>query len=114
MQARSSNDAIEQMRYIDFAVVVQDTGFESGGLQNSMFHKHIRQLSMSKRRNIYYILIGPEFQTFYDLQALANSANLVVHDNDARYMKTIFRKGMRDNHDLFDPYLQALKALGKK
>lgn len=113
-EARSAESALDQMRYMDFTIVVLHSGFEAGGLLGSSFHKHMCQMAMSKRRNMYYVLIGPEFKTFYNLEALAFSANLVVNDSDANHMKTIIRKGLRDNAELFGPFLQALKALGKQ
>lgn len=113
-EARTAESALDQMRYTDFTIVVLHSGFEAGGLLSSTFHNHMRQMGMAKRRNIYYVLIGPEFKSFYDLEALAFSANLVVNDNDTNHMKTIIRKGLGDNEELFAPFLQALKALGKQ
>ncbi len=113
-EARNSDAALDQMRYTDFNIIVLHSGFEAGGLAASVFHKHMCQMTMSKRRNIYYVLAGPEFKTFYDLEALAFSANLVINDNDTNHIKTIIRKGLGDNEELFGPFLQALKALGKQ
>ncbi len=62
---------------------------------------------MARRRAIYYIIMGPEFHTLYDLEALANNANLVVNDKEAAYLEIIFKKGRQDYDDLFGPYLEA-------
>jgi len=71
-------------------------------------------MAMSRRRYIFYILVGPEFRTLYDLEALANSANLVVNDSDASHFSIILKRGMNDYNDLFGPYLEALGNYGVK
>ena len=111
--AESGNDAIERMRFVNFAAVVLSDGFEKGGIANSVFHAHMRGLPMSRRRYMYYILIGQRFHTFYDLEALSYSANLVVNLSDANYMNVILRKGLNDYEELFGPFLAILKEHGK-
>ncbi len=106
--------AVERMRFVNFAAVVLHAGFEGGKLKESAFHRHMCELPMATRRSIYYVLIGPEFHTLYDLEALSFSANLVVNDQQVPRMPIILKKGLRDYEDLFGPYLEALEAHGKK
>ena len=110
----SVEQAVERMRFVNFAAVVLHTTFEGGGLKESVFHRHMCELPMSSRRTIYYVLIGPEFNTLYDLEALSFSANLVVNDREVTHMATVLKKGLRDYQDLFGPYLETLEAHGKK
>lgn len=112
--ARSAEEAISKMQFMNFEAVVLHSGFEGGGLEGSAVHQHLREMAMAKRRYIFYVLIGPEFRTLYDLEALANSANLVVHDSDASYFSIILKRGVNDYNDLFGPYLEALGNYGVK
>ncbi len=112
--AESAEDAIEKMRFVNYAAVVYHTILEEGGLEKSTFHTYVSGLAMSKRRYMYYVLVGPEFHTLYDLEALAYSANLVVNDTELGHMDLILRKGMRENEELFGPFLSALKEYGRK
>lgn len=111
--ANSASEAIEKMRFANFAVVVLHTGFEGGSLAESEFHNYMKWLPMSKRRYIYYVLIGPQLHTFYYLEALSMSANLVVNDSDGKHMNIILRKGLHDYDNLFGPFLEILKEHGK-
>ncbi len=111
--AESGEDAIERMRFVNFSAVVLSSQFEKSGLVDSVFHKHMRELPMTKRRYMYYILVGEEFHTFYDLEALAYSANLVMNINDVSYMNVILRKGLGDYEELFGPWLATLNEHGK-
>ena len=110
----SAEEAIEEMRFTDYAAVILQSSYEGATLDGSLFHEHMCGMGMSKRRYIYYVLIGPEFRTLYDLEALASSANLVVNDSDVKYIDTILKKGYRSYEELFGPYLKALKEHGKR
>jgi len=110
----SAEQAMERMRFVNFAAVVFHAGFEGGSIKGSIFHRHMCELPMASRRYIYYVLVGPEFHTLYDLEALSFSANLVVNDQQVPQISTALKKGLRDYQDLFGPYLEALEAHGKK
>jgi hypothetical protein len=110
----SGSAAMERMRFVNFAAVVLHSAFEGGSLKDSTFHRHMCEMPMASRRTIYYVLIGPEFHTLYDLEAISVSANLVVNDQQVVQMATILKKGLRDYQDLFGPLLETLEAHGKK
>jgi len=106
--AESSSDAIAKMRFVNFATIVLHSRME-GSLTKSTFHSEMEAMAMDKRRYIYYILVGPEFHTLYDLEALSHSANLVINDHEIANFSIILRKGLRDYDQLFGPYMTALR-----
>jgi len=108
----SAEAAIEKMQFMSFDAVVLHSCFEGSGIDDSTFHQHMRGMAMVKRRYIIYVLVGPEFRTLYDLEALACSANLVVNDADVGHLPLILKKGMSDYEELFGPYIDALKHYG--
>ncbi|MFZ5758706.1 MAG: hypothetical protein ACOY32_03635 [Thermodesulfobacteriota bacterium] len=110
---KSEEDALERMRFTTVAAVVLHAAFE-GELVSSTVHAHMQTMPMTSRRSIFYVLVGPQFHTLYNLEALANSANLVINDNDLSAFPLILKKGLRDYDELFGPYLAALEAEGKK
>ena len=73
----------------------------------------MRKMAMLRRRNIHYTLIGPEFQTLYDLQAISNSANLVVNDNELKNFSLILKKSLHESQKLFGPLAEALINHGR-
>ena len=83
-------------------------------LARSVFHAHMRLLPMERRRYIFYILIGSDFHTLYDLEALALSANLVVNSDDLAHLDVILRKAIPAYEELFGPILEELNAYGKR
>jgi hypothetical protein len=108
----SEAEAMEQMRVVQFDAVVLHTGFGGSKLRKSGFHDYMKKMSMVRRRYIFYILIGPELHTLYSLEALANSANLTINDNDIEHMKNIYKRGKTEHDQLFGPYIHALKEKG--
>ncbi|MDU9047508.1 MAG: hypothetical protein Q3M30_01570 [Candidatus Electrothrix sp. Rat3] len=110
----SAQEAIDQVASISFATIVFHADFEGGALNESIFHNYMRDMPMSRRRMIFYILIGQQFTTLYDIQALANSANLVVSDKDFKNFQLVLHKAIPYYEQLFGPLLEELSSYGKK
>ncbi len=107
-------DAIEQMRFINFACIAFHSDFEPGELADSVFHDYMRRMPMDRRRYIFYILLGPGCHSLYDLEALAHSANLVVSEQDIDHFDLILRKAIPDYEELFGAILEELGSYGKR
>ncbi len=115
VSAQDIETAVDKMRFESFKAVVYHTGFEEGkALPEAPFHQHMANMAMSSRRYIYYILVGPELHTLYDLEALTLSANLVVNDREVPKFDLILRKGLTDYEALFGPFLSAMREYGKR
>ncbi len=112
MTATTAEDAMEQTRSINFATIVLHVDFEEGGLENSTFHKYMRNMVMAKRRYIFYILFGSQFHSLYELEALANSANLVVAEQDLDFFDIILHKAIPAYEALFGPFLEEVGNYG--
>ncbi len=110
---QTADEAIEKMQFVDYSAVVLHSLFEGNGVQSSKFHKFMCRMSMSKRRFIYYILVGKEFKTLYNLQALAHSANLVVNETEIPFFNVIIRKSIPEYEELFGPIMEELRLHGK-
>ena len=111
--ADSINDALDRMQFVNYAGIILHSRFEGNSLAGNNLHDFMKKMNMFRRRNIHYTLIGPEFKTLYDLEALSHSANLVVNDNDVNHFDLILRKSLYDNQKLFGPLADALIKEGK-
>ncbi|MBV5307687.1 MAG: hypothetical protein J0652_13430 [Desulfobulbaceae bacterium] len=109
---QSPEEAMEKMQFITYASVILHSRYEEGGLENGKFHHFMRAMNMHKRRFIFYILIGPEFHTLYDLQALACSANLVVNERELAQLAIILRTAIPQYEAMFGAIMQEINALG--
>lgn len=106
-------NAMERMRFVNFSCVVLQANMD-GTLAQSSFHAYMRNLTMERRRYIFYILIGNDFHTLYNLEALAYSANLTVNSSDLSHLDIVLRKSIPDYEELFGPFLEELNACGKR
>lgn len=106
-------EALERMRFVDFASIVFQADLE-GPLDQSTFHLAMRELAMDRRRYIFYILIGQQFHTLYNLEALAHSANLTVNPADLKHLDIILRKSIPAYEELFGAFLEELSNFGKR
>lgn len=111
--AESTEDALNRMQFTPFAAVIMHSRIEGDSLGKNELHLFMRKMGMLRRRNIHYTLIGPEFQTLYDLQALSYSANLVVNDNDLSHFKLILKKSLHESQKLFGPLAEAMVSQGR-
>ena len=106
-------EAIEKMRFVDYAAVFLHSGYESAGILSGKFHAYMRNMSMARRRFTIYVLLGDEFETLYNLQAMAYSANLVVNDRDLSHIGVVLKKIIPEYEALFGPLMEELRVSGK-
>ena len=111
--AKDIDDARERMRFVNFACVAMHSRYEADSLAESTFHKFMREMPMQRRRYLFYMIIGPEFNTLYNLQALAYSANLVVNEDDLYHLDVALRKAIPLYEELFGAYMEELTSAGK-
>lgn len=111
--AEQTADVITQMQFINYTCVVLNTECVQGRFEDDPLHRFLNSMEMSRRRYIFYVLVGSEFKTFYNLQALTNSANLVVNTSDIPHFGVILRKAIPEYEQLFGPYMDEMKIQGK-
>jgi len=111
--AESIDKALENMQFTQFSAVALHSGFGGSALGSNKLHLFMQKMEMIRRRNIHYTLIGPEFKTLYDLEALSYSANLVVNDADLNHFRIILKKSLHENQKLFGPLADAMVAQGR-
>lgn len=111
--AADAQEAIEKMRFVNYAAVFLHTEFEPGGIRSGSFHRYMREMNMTRRRYIFYVLIGEQFSTLYDLQAMASSANIVVNNAEIPYIGTVLKKAIPEYEELFGPLMEELQVAGK-
>jgi hypothetical protein len=104
----SESDAIKSISLYSFSALIYDNS-----LGFSDFEDYMRNLAGDKRRSLYYVIVGPELTTLYDLQALHLSANLVVNSNHIQYLDKILKKGFQDYETLFRPFVEILHTINE-
>ena len=106
-------EAMEQMQIVQFDAVILHSNFDGKSFQTSEFHDFMKKMPMTRRRYIFYTLIGPEFNTLYTLEAASYSANMVINDKDVEHVKNVYKRRKSEYDELFGPYISALKEHGR-
>ena len=101
---QSAEHALDELRTASYQLVVCGTDAAYSAFRDYLSHSVPQQ----RRRLLYYVLIGPDVHTCYDLEALAFSTNLVINVRELPYLEVILRKGFRDYEKLFRPFLEVL------
>ncbi len=112
-QAVTAEEAVNKMRFINYSAVFLHSRYESGSIDSGLFHAYMRSMDMSRRRYIFYVLIGSEFKTLYDLEALTCSANIVVNETEIPYIGTVLKKAIPEYELLFGPIMEEMRVAGK-
>lgn len=111
--ADQAESVIRKMQFVNYTCVVLDGDSVNGSLEDDPFHKYMCSMEMTRRRYVLYVLLGSKFETFYNLQALSHSANLVVNTEHISQFGLILRRAIPEYEDLFGPYMDELKIHGK-
>jgi hypothetical protein len=101
----SAEQAIDQLRTKNYHLIL--CGAEAA--YKTVHHYVNNQLAIDQRRTTYFVLVGSNLHTLYDLEALALSANLVINTRDLSSLDLILKKGFRDYEQLFGPLLETLR-----
>jgi len=80
--AHSPEHAIHKMKFYNFSVVVLEETFGGVSMGSSPIYKHIIELPMVDRRNIFVVLVGEKFRTTNNMEAFTYSVNLVFNPKD--------------------------------
>lgn len=103
-------EAIHRLSFSNYGIVIMHTGFEDKlSFADSVVHRYLCRLPMSRRRRVHYIIIGPEMCTGYELMALSLSANLLVNEDHVKHLEQILKKGFREYEELFGPLIEQLQ-----
>ena len=103
------DDALQRMRFTQFVCIVYQANLH-GELPASAFHAYMCAMTMARRRRIFYILVGDELNTLYDLEALTCSANLTVNPRELPMFPLILRKAFQNHEELFGAYMEELST----
>lgn len=112
--ADSPVEALVKLQSNSFATVLMHAEFGGESLEESAVYSYIKRLPIPKRRAMFYILVGPDLRTMYDLEALSLSVNLVINNADIENLKPILRRSFRDHEELFGPIVEVMKEHGKR
>jgi hypothetical protein len=112
-RAKSPEHAVHKLRFNQYHVVAIHEKFGDTTLETSPLYEFVRDMPMDTRRKTFVALVGANFKTLDNMEALAYSVNLVINQNDFDQLETILKKSIGENETFYKVYRETMTALGK-
>jgi len=106
-------DALKQMRFHVFDMVVLNERFGTQNPDMNSVLKYLDRLNMSTRRNIFVTLITDRYRTMDNMSAFNKSVNLIVNLKNIDEIEKILRRGIADHEAFYRVYKRALIKTGR-
>jgi len=112
-RANSPEHAVHKLKFNQYHVVAFHEKFGGSTLETSPLYKFLMDMSMDTRRKIFVALVGENFKTLDNMEALAYSVNLVINQKELDQLEAILKKSIGDNDNFYKVYRETMTALGK-
>ena len=109
----SDRDALKQMRFHIFDLVVLSEVFSSENPDENNIMKYLERLPMGIRRKIFVVLATNRFRTMDNMAAFNKSVNIVVNTKNIDEIGKIIKRGLSDNATFYSVFKDALVKTGK-
>jgi len=112
-EAQSALDALKQMRFHVFDVLVLNEKFDTHDPDVNNVLKYLKDLSTEIRRNIFVALITDRFRTMDNMAAFQESVNIVVNLKNINEIEKILKSGITDNTICYQVFKESLTKIGR-
>ena len=109
---KDSQDALEKMRFNHYDLLILSEGFGDSPLSANPVLNYIRTMPIATRRNIFVVLIGPQFRTYDNMTALSESVNLVINEKDTSKISSVLRSSISEYERFYAVFNEVLKSVG--
>ena len=109
MQPDNQRDALKQMRYHDFDLIVINELFDTRNPDANGVLVFLERLHMETRRKFVVCLISSRFRTMDNMMAFQKSVNLLVNTKDIQKFDQILRSGIADYEFSYRVFKETIK-----
>ncbi len=109
----SAKDALKNMRYHIYDVVIVNENFDTDNPAANEVLQYLANLNMSTRREIFVTVISSRFRTMDNMAAYNQSANLIINTKNINDAGQIIKSGINDNDAFYHVYKEILRKKGR-
>jgi len=109
----STKDALKNMRYHVYDVVIVNENFDTDNPATNEVLQYLANLNMSTRREIFVTVISSRFRTMDNMAAYNQSANLIINTKNISDAGQIIKSGINENDAFYHVYKEILKKKGR-
>jgi hypothetical protein len=111
--AKSPEQAAHKMKFTQFHFVILSETFERNNLESNEGYQFLIEMPMTTRRKMFVAMVGSNFKSGNNMQAFANSVNLVINEKDVDKFSSLLKQSIIENDTFYKVYKETLTALGK-
>jgi len=111
LSPQEPREALKQLRFHDFDVVILDEMFGTRNPDVNHVHKHLSQLPMISRRNIFVALITERFKTGDNMQTFNKSVNFILNLGDIDRAQKILTRSINDNNSFYRVFKESVAKI---
>lgn len=112
-EPKSPIDALKQMRFHVFDMVVINEMFGTENPDENNILRYLDRLVMVTRRNIFVTLITDRFRTSDNMAAFNKSVNIVINLKNIDEIQKILKRSVADNETFYRIYKETLIKTGR-
>lgn len=106
-------DALKQMRFHVFDVIVLDEAFGTEDPDENNVLRFLERLAMDTRRDIFLVLVSDRFRTNDHMAAFHKSVNMIVNRKNVSDFATILKRGVAENVAFYRVFREAMLKTGR-
>jgi hypothetical protein len=107
-EAADNRDALRNLRYKVFDLVVVDEYFDTKDPERNGILIYLERLHMFMRRNMFVVLISDRFRTMDHMMAFCKSVNLVVNKKNIGDVEKILSRSISEYEMFYRIYKETL------
>ena len=105
-------DILLKLQSHDYNVVVISENFNAMTIETNPILQAVVEMAPNQRRRQMVVLVGASVHTDSEMQAWANSVDLVVNLADVPNLKHVIHRAVQRCEAFYRPYIQELEAAG--
>jgi CheY-like chemotaxis protein len=112
-EATSAKDALKNMRFHVYQVVILNENFDTSDQASNAVLNYLANLNMSTRRQIFVTLISSQFRTTDNMAAFNKSVNLLINTSNIDELDHIMKRGVAENDAFYHVFKETLRKKGR-
>ena len=109
----NSREALKQMRFHDFDMIVVNEKFDTPDPDHNNVQRYLATLNMGVRRNIFVALITDRYRTNDNMVAFHKSVNLVIGVSHMDDIEKVLKRGITENDIFYRVYKESMVKTGR-
>ncbi len=108
-------EAINNLRFNDYRIIIVTSDYENTPHDQGSILKHLQEMNMGARRKIFLVYIAAGAHSFDNMEAFANSVNVIASPEDAAKdtFKEQILKGLKEHARFYKVFFECMAAQGK-